>query len=76
MAAPGEEEALRELLIAIGRSYTMADERRVHDGFLLPGMTPLAAAAGASALPGAGSDNDGAFDDGLFDDGLFDDGLF
>ncbi|MFC0684613.1 hypothetical protein [Novosphingobium clariflavum] len=76
VAAPGEEEALRELLIAIGRSYTMADERRVHDGFLLPGMTPLAAAAGASALPGAGSDNDGAFDDGLFDDGLFDDGLF
>lgn len=75
-AAPGEEAALRELLIAIGRSYTMADERLVHDGFLLPGMTPLAAPAGATVLSGAGSGNGGSCDDGLFDDGLFDDGLF
>ena len=32
------EAALRRLLPAIGRFYTMAREREVHTGFLLPGM--------------------------------------
>jgi len=51
-------EAIGRLLLpAIGRFYTMAREREVHAGFLLPGMaiaTPVATVA---------DDDD---DDGLF----------
>ena len=80
-AAPGD--ALRALLERIGASYTMADERRVHDLHRLPGMAPLLrevvpADDGLFGDDASGGDaeDDGLFDDGLFEDGPFDDGLF
>lgn len=76
-------DALRALLERIGASYTMADERRVHDLHRLPGMMPLLREIAPADdglfgddAPGGDPGDDGLFDDGLFDDGLFDDGLF
>lgn len=51
------EAALLRLLPDIARLYTMAQERTVHAGFLLPGMA-------AAAEPVASVDDDD--DDGLF----------
>ncbi|EGD60733.1 methyl-accepting chemotaxis protein [Novosphingobium nitrogenifigens DSM 19370] len=45
------------MMDTMGRSYTMASERVVHDRFLLPGMEPLCKAPAASAFD-AGSDED------------------
>ena len=52
------EATLHVLLPAIGRFYTMAQERAVHARFLLPGMETVASAAAV-----ADDDDD---DDGLF----------
>jgi len=55
------DATLRALLVTIGGLYTMAQERHVHAGYLLPGMEP------AVGMP-AGSDglSDDDDDDGLF----------
>ncbi|MBB4153206.1 hypothetical protein GGQ80_001094 [Sphingomonas jinjuensis] len=55
---PADEEALEELLPWAAKLYTMASERLIHTGFLLPGMVPPVTAAVAMS----------DFDD---DDGLF-----
>lgn len=57
----GARAMLDLLLPQIGKLYTMASEREVHQRFLLPGMTPIHSEEAASA----------SGDDDLFDDGLF-----
>ena len=52
------EHPLAALMQALGRSYTMASERKIHDRFLLPGMTPLAASSGSVSF-GLDDDDDG-----------------
>jgi len=54
---------LHDLLPRIARSYTMASERVLHDGFLLPGMDPISATSSAGASTDSADDDD---DDGLF----------
>ncbi len=66
----GLDHPARALLEAMGRTYTMAGERAVHNAFLLAGMPALGGTSPAPA-PGA-SGEDESFED--FDD--FDDGLF
>ncbi|SEM56801.1 hypothetical protein SAMN05192583_0664 [Sphingomonas gellani] len=51
---------LNMLLPQIGKLYTMASEREVHQRFLLPGMQAV------HEEPAAGSEDDDLFDDGLF----------
>lgn len=67
----GAAAALVAMLETLGRSYTMASERVVHDRFRLPGMAALVnetALPGVELATGASSDDD---DDALFDDALF-----
>jgi hypothetical protein len=59
------EAVLHELLPNLGRSYTMASERVVHDRFLLPGMAPIS--SGSASVTRFDDDDD----DALFDDALF-----
>lgn len=59
-----EHESLEALLMRLGARYSMASERIIHDGFLLPGMEPL---AGAAPAPGGfGGDDDDLFANALF----------
>ncbi|MFT3965350.1 MAG: hypothetical protein QM690_05665 [Sphingobium sp.] len=55
------DHPLRLLMAEIGRSYTMAREREVHDQFRLPGMPSIAGGGTASV-----ADGDALFDDALF----------
>lgn len=57
--APDGEHQVVAQMAALARSYTMAQERAVHDRFLLPGMEPLLSAAPpVSAAASAGDDDD------------------
>ncbi|MBT0671456.1 hypothetical protein HT136_24090 [Novosphingobium profundi] len=56
-----EHEGLCAFLLAMANTYTMADERLIHDRFRLPGMPAIAAPS-----RGALDDDDDVFDDGLF----------
>jgi hypothetical protein len=59
------DHPLRLLLTELGRSYTMAREREIHDRFRLPGMDSLAEASGAN-VDRLDDDDDALFDDALF----------
>lgn len=63
------DHPVRDLLMELGRSYTMVSERVIHDRFLLPGMEPTAGGGGGPNRASAPSDDDD--DDSLFDDALF-----
>lgn len=58
------EGAIAGLMEALAGCYTMAEERTIHNRFLLPGMEPLGQEPTGSSI---GDDDDDAF----FDDALF-----
>lgn len=63
------DHPVRSLLTEIARSYTMAQERVVHDQFRLSDMAALVSAAPVATSTGFTDGDDD--DDALFDDALF-----
>jgi len=58
-----QDHPARLLMEQLGRSYTMAQEREIHDRFLLPGMAAIFSAAASGTVD---LDDDDLFDDALF----------
>jgi len=58
-----QDHPARLLMEQLGRSYTMAQEREIHDQFLLPGMAAIFSAAASGTVD---LDDDDLFDDALF----------
>lgn len=63
-----DDQVVRAVMDRMARSYTMASERHVHDGYLLPGMARL---IGDKPAPSIGHGGPAEDDDALFDDALF-----